>query len=140
MTTIRVRTTLIAFGLASLLMGCRDEGRTEGSPTQLPAAPAVIGGTLSGIVFQVTAAGNQPVEGVDVYCDSCGPSGHSSSVTSIEGHYSFPGTPGGRNMLLLSKSGYNLRRPDSTTFDGWMGGIIATVNGDTRFDIELVKQ
>jgi hypothetical protein len=45
--------------------------------------------TLSGLVFEVTASGPVAVEGVQVYCDSCGELGHTSAYTDASGLYSF---------------------------------------------------
>jgi hypothetical protein len=89
----------------------------------------------------MTPTGNAPVEGVMLYCDTCGPVGHSDRITDGAGAYSFEEVANGRPLLMLSsKPGYNLFRPDATGPAGWMGGIIATVRGDTRFDIQLVRQ
>jgi hypothetical protein len=99
-----------------------------------------VSGVLSGIAFEVTDAGNVPVEGVEVYCDACGPLGHTFSITDGAGVYTFDGVAGGTTVLLVYKSGYNLAKPDRPGFGGWTGQMDARVNGDTRFDIELVRQ
>jgi hypothetical protein len=86
--------------------------------------------TLSGVVFEVTPAGRVPIAEVSVYCDSCGsPSGHTFVTTDARGFYSFDWTANGSVSLIVEKSGFRLP-----------GGSIATVNGNTQFDIELVRQ
>ena len=90
--------------------------------------------TLSGVVYEVTEAGRMPVEGVSVYCDSCGsPEGHTFSPSDENGYYSFGWTSNGATTLWVRKDGYRLA--GSTT--EW---ITATVSGDTRFDIELIRR
>lgn len=95
--------------------------------------------TLSGIVYEVTPTGHIPIEGVDVYCDSCGEFGHTSVFTDAKGAYSFPEVFNGSNPLIVRKEGY--RDPPGTPLgpvsQGWRQ---VTVNGDTRFDIELVRR
>lgn len=146
MTKTQFGKMFVAMGLAAAMMACGQSdpptspATTTPPPSPAPPAAPTTGGTLSGIVFEVTPSGNSPVEGVEVYCDACGPMGHSASFTTNEGRYRLEGAPGGTNLLLLSKAGYNLPRPDWTGSGGWMGGINATVNGETRFDIEVVRQ
>ena len=143
MTRGRWSEALVALCLTMLMSACDDASRSPTFPTPTPAAtgptttPAVTG-MLSGVVFEVTPAGNAPVEGVNILCDTCGALGHSERVTDVNGAYSFSEVANGRTPLWLSKPGYNLSQPDYTGQGG--GGINATVNGDTRFDIELVRQ
>jgi hypothetical protein len=42
--------------------------------------------------------------------------------------------------LWVAKQGYNLAKPTGRAAAGWMGSINADVNGNTRFDIEIVRQ
>lgn len=95
--------------------------------------------TLAGTVFETTADGRVPVEGVSVYCDSCGsPEGHTFADTDDEGFYSFGWAQSGEVALIVRKTGFALRSPvRNSPLDGW---IVAIVNGDTRFDIELVRR
>lgn len=140
--------------LATFLCGCGD-GVTAGpngptpapSPsTPTPAPPEILYG-LSGVVFEMTAAGKVPVEGVEVYCEPCGrPGGHSARFTDALGAYSFDGTGGvasGSIPMLLSKRGYVLPgQPDQAGPDGlgWMGITTVQVTGDTRFDIQIARK
>ena len=139
--------------LATLVWGCSDDRRspTPITPTPPPSAPApappVSLYTLSGVVFEVTSAGKTPVQGVEVYCDPCGPPlGHSSRHTEANGLYSFDGAGGvasGQIALWLAKRGYKLPdQPDQSGSGGnsWMGSVSVTVTGDTRFDVELVRK
>lgn len=95
--------------------------------------------TLSGMVFEMTAEGRVPVEGVSVYCDSCGsPEGHTFADTDNEGLYSFGWAQPGEVALIVRKDGYGLGSPvRNGPLEGW---IVAIINGDTRFDIELVRR
>lgn len=90
--------------------------------------------TLSGMVFEATAEGRIPVQGVSVYCDSCGsPEGHTFNNTDEAGFYSFARALNGATPLYVTKAGY--RVPGAAD-----GRVVADVSGDTRFDIELVRQ
>jgi len=72
-----------------------------------------------------------------VYCDSCGdPLGHTFADTDAYGFYSFSWTANGQTPLIVQKEGYRLTGDlPAGPVNGW---IVAVVNGDTRFDIELV--
>jgi len=145
--TIRTYTGVLVLALATGVAGC--DGASSPAPTA-PAAvqaplptpaptptraifpPGVLSAyTLSGVVFEVTATGGRPIEGVAVYCELCGEETHSWSFTDSSGVYSFTGvwtTPGTPIPVWFSKEGY-------TAPIGWV-----TVNGDTRFDVELVRR
>jgi hypothetical protein len=94
---------------------------------------------LSGIVFEVTGMGRRPIQHVSVYCDSCGdPLGHTFAETDADGSYHFSWTNNGSTPLIVRKDGYRLAgNPPPGPVEGW---IVAPVNGDTRFDIELVPR
>jgi hypothetical protein len=95
---------------------------------------------LSGVVFEVTEAGRVPIEGVDLYCDSCGSAlGHTSVLTDADGSYSFSWTFNGLNPLFVTKAGYAIVDPTGTLLDR-EGRVQVPVNGDTRFDIQLVRR
>lgn len=98
--------------------------------------------TLSGLVFETTSAGASPVEGVAVYCESCGllSGGHLFSYTDRNGLYSFSSVTDGVVPLMVAKQGFELRNPTTTQLAGAYGRIDATVAGDTRFDIELIPR
>jgi hypothetical protein len=94
---------------------------------------------LSGTIFDVAESGRLPIQGVSVYCDSCGdPLGHTFAKTDANGFYSFSYTKSGQTPLIVTKDGYRLAgNPPPGPIEGW---IVATVNGDTRFDIEIVRR
>jgi hypothetical protein len=132
---------------AALAIACGNAAprRFVSSPTAptTTSPPAVVGGTLSGVVFETVAAARVPVAGVDVYCDACGPPlGHTLTRTDSNGVYELMGAPAGTTRVLLSKSGFRLPQPAWTGPGGigWMGGVDVRVNGDTRFDIEIIRE
>jgi carboxypeptidase family protein len=94
---------------------------------------------LSGVVFEMSETGRLPIQGVSVYCDSCGdPFGHTYANTDESGVYRFAWTANGATALIVGKEGYALAgNPPRGPVEGW---IVATVSGDTRFDIELVRR
>ena len=125
------------------ISACHDNGRSfrPTAPSSLtPASPSPAARyTLSGVVFEVTAAGRTPIEGVSVYCDLCGgPQGHMFADTDVNGFYSLPGTANGYVPLIVQKDGYGLA--GGLTSGPMVGWITATVNGDTTFDLELVRR
>ena len=60
--------------------------------------------SLSGVVTERTAAGQTPLEDVTVYCDACGPVGHSWQVTDKDGRYSFHGDIASGGGVWLSSN------------------------------------
>ena len=144
--TIRTHTGVLVLALATGLAGC--DGANSPAPTapsvQVPLTPpastppraifppgVLSAYMLSGVVVEVTPTGKKPIEGVAVYCELCGEETHSWSFTDSSGIYSFTGvwtTPGTPIPVWFSKEGY-------TDPIGWV-----TVNGDTRFDVELVRR
>jgi hypothetical protein len=99
------------------------------------------GFTLSGVVFEVTTTGQTPIEGVRVYCELCGAETHSDSYTDSNGAYSFTGvwtTPGVGTPVYVVKDGYT--DPPGLPPSLGPGFRLVLVNGDTRFDVELVRK
>jgi hypothetical protein len=157
------RTVGIALIVAIELTGCggydRASSITAPSTPPPPSAPPTSPGsflpgttlhdlTLSGIVFEQTARGRLPIEGVGVYCEACGEGTHTWGRTDVNGVYSFRGVwTGPANFpisLYVFKEGYadpeGLPRPTppNLTTPGWREVL---VNGsDTQFDIELVRR
>ena len=139
-----MRRLLSVASVVVLASACDHENRVL-SPTSpsppgptSPAAP-LLTYTLSGVVFELTALGRTPIQGVSVYCDSCGdPLGHTFADTDANGFYSFSWTTNGQTPLIVRKEGYQLAGDlPAGPVNGW---IVAAVNGDTRFDIELVRR
>lgn len=133
---------------ATVLAGCspgRGVPYTLLSPTPVPvpvAAPAQppVAHTLSGVVFESTASGRVPVAGVHVYCDGCGsPVGHTSVFTAGDGLYSFGWAYNSVLPLLVQKEGYTVVGATDVLSNG-MSRRLVTINGDTQFDIELVRR
>ena len=105
------------------------------SPAPAPTTP-VVTYTLSGTIFEVMPTGRMPIEGVGVYCDGCGsPEGHTQTYTNADGLYSFEWSQNGATPLLVGKAGYDVVGQVPNAY----GAIVATVNGDTQFDIELAR-
>jgi hypothetical protein len=136
---------LLAVGLA----GCDSRGPT--SPTSVaqqtvrPAAgppPGLHGVTLFGIVFETTAVGQVAVADVSIYCDACGQSGHTWLRTDANGYYSFSGDLAAGGGIWLS-AGPILVWVAKEGFQDPLGVLPGRrevrINGDTRFDIELVR-
>jgi hypothetical protein len=74
-----------------------------------------------------------------VYCDACGsPEGHTSVDTDADGAYSFSWADNGPMSLIVRKEGYELAAgsPPGPVKDS----VMVTVDGDTRFDVELVRR
>jgi hypothetical protein len=128
-------------GVAIFIAACDGGASSPTSPTLTAATPpTTVTFTLSGVVFEMTATGQAPIEGVEIYCDSCGsPDGHTSVYTDANGFYSLAWTTDGQHPLFVTKAGYDIFDPTGTLRDGF-GRITATVRGDTRFDVQLVKR
>ena len=60
--------------------------------------------------------------------------------TDGDGAYSFNDVKTAVYPLWVAKQGYDLAKPTGRAGTGWLGSINAEVNGDTRFDIELVRR
>jgi hypothetical protein len=150
------RAALVIFWVAVGLAACN--GGTPQSPTTpstlKPPPPAPPGGvtlgvlrdyTLSGVVFEMTPTGKMPIQGVDVYCEPCGAETHSWSTTDENGFYSFTGVWNAgvfATPISVQKDGYTdpggvETTPPNPQGPGWREVM---VNGDTRFDVELVRR
>jgi len=98
--------------------------------------------TLSGVVFELTATGQTPIEGVDVYCELCRAETHSWARTDSNGFYRFTGvwtTSDVRTSLWFGKKGY-ADPPGTPPVFGEPGWRLVLVSGDTRFDVQLVRK
>ena len=109
------------------------------------------GVTLFGEVFEATPMGRAPIAGAEIYCDACGEFGHTFLKTDANGFYQFSGDfssgggvwlNGAATPLNVGKEGY--RDPDGlpalvSRFLSGQGWREVRINGDTRFDIELVR-
>ena len=104
--------------------------------------------SLTGVVFEQTATGRRPIEGAQVYCEPCGKETHTWSITDANGLYTFndgvwTDPTNFPTRLSVSKAGYRdpegLPRPTppNPSHASWREVVII---GDTRFDVELVRQ
>jgi hypothetical protein len=99
--------------------------------------------TLSGVVSVGTPTGPMPLEGVRVDELSCNPDPPACfpyltqvTTTDQKGFYSMSGLYVGDHNVWLSKEGYQ----DNTQIPTGDGGHVVTMNADTRFDVQLVRQ
>ena len=143
--------------LAAVLAGC-DAGPSPTPTAQSPVQPAASppgsssggyslkGVTLFGVVFETTPTGREPVAGATVYCDACGQLGHTWLETDTNGYYSFSGDlnagggiwlGGGSTSVWVGKEGY--QDPPGLPALGGPGWRATPINGDTRFDMQLVR-
>lgn len=157
--TIDMRAGVLILGFTAGAAGC-DGGSPQPptAPSTLQQAPGEPGSprgfppgvltdaTISGLVFELTATGRTPIEGVAVYCELCGESTHSWSVTDANGFYSFTGVWNAGKFptsLGVEKTGYGdppglpAVTPPNPGGSGWREVMVV---GHTRFDMELVKQ
>ena len=138
------------------------------APTPVAPAPPPAGGpvsvladaTLSGTVYEVVTDSPRQIvgiegvsvfgiKGVSVYCEQCGESTHNYAYTDSNGEYVFPrgvwteGRPSFPIRIWVGKDGYQdppglpKPTPPNPSATGWREVLI---NGDTRFDMELVRR
>lgn len=82
--------------------------------------------TLSGVITEATPAGHLPVEGAVVSRGMT--TGWQNATTDRDGRYRLPGMYDGTDIVSTGKDGY--RRVESRV----------PINGDTRFDMQLVRE
>ena len=103
-------------GIVTVTLGCGNGTRPPDSsisPSPSPTpAPDTTFYTLSGVVFEATSNGNAPRSGVDIYCDRCGPTGHTWVSTGDNGVYVFSHVPNGDTPLVVRRG--RLRGDEST--------------------------
>jgi hypothetical protein len=83
-----------------------------------------------------------PLSGVELEVAVCPKRGmaapsHFHAVTGLDGSYRVLGMCGGETYLWMNKAGYG-HQPNLPQCDG--GCLYASIDGETRFDIEMVKQ
>jgi hypothetical protein len=156
----RTRTWIACLLLVPGLAGCSSSTEAPSAPSPpVPSEPPVATGvsvltdaTLSGMVYEVVAESPRQIvgiEGVSVYCEPCGESTHNFADTDSKGHYVFPrgvwteGRPSFPVRIFVKKDGYQdppglpKTTPPNPSGPGWREVVI---NGDTRFDMELVRR
>ena len=157
--------TLVLRGVLVLALGLggcggSDSPATPSTPSPLPPAPipnssfpagTLRGVSLSGVVYELTSTGRRPIARAVVYCELCGEETHQFATADGNGFYHFSGdlASGGGVWLIpgvptpLAVGGYNKDYEDPPGLPaiprgpGWREVLI---NGDTRFDIELVRR
>ena len=103
--------------------------------------------SLSGVVTeQTSSSGQMPIADVTVYCDACGPTGHTWLSTDHNGRYSFHGdlargggvwlAPGISTPLIVSKEGFDVVIPSVDYY----GQLSVMIKGNTEFDVQLVRR
>jgi hypothetical protein len=154
--TNRTLIRIVLSGLVLALGACNGSGSYPTAPsTPAPVpAPAVdpfgytlSDVTLSGVVFEETLNGRAPIEAVAVYCEPCGAETHTWAYTDSNGLYRFSGvwTNAGHfpTRISFGKNGYvdpaglPKTTPPNPSGPSWREVV---VNGDTRFDVQLVRQ
>jgi hypothetical protein len=107
--------------------------------------------SLSGVVYELTPTGRRPIAGALVYCELCGEETHTFATANDQGFYHFSGdlSRGGGVWLVpgvptpIAVGYYNKDYEDPPGLPamplgpGWRAVLI---DGDTRFDIELVRR
>jgi hypothetical protein len=111
--------------------------------------PALRGVSLSGVVYELTPAGRVPIASAIVYCEPCGETTHTFAYADDNGFYHLSGdlTKGGGVWVVagvptpLAVGFYNKDFQDPPgLFTGRPGWREVLIDGDTRFDIELVRR
>ena len=99
--------------------------------------------SLSGVVYETTAAGQVPIPGAVLYCERCGEGTHTWATADARGFYRFPGDLAIGGGVWLSPG-----QPTAVSVGGvdfeqqtWVGrNINVIMTGDTRLDVELVRR
>ena len=104
------------------------------------------------MVYEVLSESPRQIAGIagaQVYCEQCGQGTHEFAITDSKGDYVFPrgvwteGRPSHPIRIHVDKAGYRdpvglpNNTPGNPTGPGWREVLI---NGDTRFEIELVRR
>ena len=134
-----MRRAFIAASAALLISACNG---TDGSPAPLPSLiptapppPAVVrpSGTVAGVVYEITATGVLPIKGAHVYWSE-----YKGVDTDDNGYYSLSDVSSGVQPLWVGKDGYEVAVEVAHPFgQSW---IDVLVDGDTRFDIRLIRR
>jgi hypothetical protein len=107
--------------------------------------------SLSGVVYELTPTGRTPIAAAVVYCELCGEETHTFATADDNGFYHFSGdlAKGGGVWVVpgvptpIAVGYYNKDYEDPPGLPrmrlgpGWREVLI---DGDTRFDIELVRR
>lgn len=153
--------TLVSTGLLALALtcwGCGDDSSGTGlQPTPVAPQPIVpprpvsdwLNGytlseaSLSGLVYEMTAAGQVPIPGAVIYCERCGDITHTWATANADGVYRFPGDPatGGGVWLSPGQPTRIIVRGVNFEEQTWFGrSIDVLIAGDTSLDIVLIRR
>src|SRR5688572_28498828 len=167
-TSVRYRTLVIA-GVLVLALGLGGFGGSDSPATPLTPAPlpprAVVpapipspfppgtlrGVSLSGVVYELTRTGLTPIAAAVVDCALCGEETHTFATADDNGFYNFSGdlargggvwvVPGVPTPIAVGYYNKDYEDPPGLPAmghgPGWREVLI---DGDTRFDIELVRR
>ena len=143
--------------LVQMLASCGADGSRASVPTapSLPTPPASVAAgrpfwppgafdpnvTLAGEVFEIVQGREVPVEGAWVYCELCTEETHAGMYTDNKGAYAFAGVWDKFFWISVTKPGY--QDPRGPTKTGLPDGHVrrdVTINGDTRFNVELARK
>jgi hypothetical protein len=109
------------------------------------------GVSLSGVVYELTPAGRAPIARAVVYCELCGKETHTFATADENGFYRFSGDlatgggvwviPGVPTPIAVGYYNKDFEDPPGLPVlrhgPGWRE---VRIDGDTRFDIELVRR
>ena len=121
------------------------------SPGSFLTGHTLSGVSLSGVVYELTPTGRSPIAGAIVYCEPCGAETHTFATADDNGFYHFSGdvatgggvwvAPGVPTPLAVGYYNEDYEDPPGipTTARG-PGWRHVLMDGDTRFDIELVRR
>lgn len=148
---------IVLLVLAHELTGCGGSGSsaTPLAPSVVPppvvsppptsgswlAGYTLTGVSLSGLVYESTPAGRLPIAGALVYCELCGEITHTWATADANGFYKFSGdlTTGGGVWLAAGIGTPVFVRADGYQDPPGLGARSVLINGDTRFDMEMVR-
>ena len=164
----RTHTGFLLVVLAAGLAGCEGASPAPTAPStaqpqQLPGPVAsgrdtyfVANVILSGVVYEVTPTGRVPIEGVRVQSDYFHVFPTPDAVTDSQGFFSFrrvwvcpcswaPGVDAGITSIFVDKDGYEVPAGQAASI---FGTDVPTdlrlrdvpIDGDTRFDVQLVRR
>ena len=108
------------------------------------------GVSLSGVVYELTATGRTPIAGAVVYCEPCGTETHTFAYADDNGFYHFTGdlargggvwlVPGVPTSIAVGYYNKDYEDPPGLPVGHGSGWRAVLIDGDTRFDIELVRR
>ena len=131
-------------------------GPARGTPDTYLVADVI----LSGVVYEMTPIGRVPIEGVNIQLDNFHIFPSADAVSDSNGFFSFrrvwvcpcswaPWVDAGITAIYVEKDGYDIPAGQSASSFGRRPGTDVPpdlrlrdvhINGDTRFDIQLVRR